>query len=132
MKSLNQNLAAINFWCCKWHMKLSSKKTKSMVVSRSLTNALSYCDLTFGGAELEELNSLRILRVILDSKLTFETYLVKLFQWQPGVWVSCAKEARYLIIHVCSRAVSMHMFCSAWSIVPRADVVYGVSFGVAG
>ena len=31
-------------------------------------------DLTVGGAELEELKSLRILGVTLDSKLTFDTH----------------------------------------------------------
>ena len=56
-------------------MRLNSKKTISMVVSRSRTIAPSYCDLTLGGAKLEELKSLRILRVTLGSKLTFEIHL---------------------------------------------------------
>ena len=54
-----------------------SQKTKFMVVSRSLTYAPGYGDLIFGGAELEELKSLRILGATFDSKLTFETHLRK-------------------------------------------------------
>ena len=54
-------------------MRLNTKKTKSMVVSRSLILAPGYGDLTVGGAEIEELKSLCILGVTLDSKLTFET-----------------------------------------------------------
>ena len=33
LKSLNQDLAAINSWCLKWRMRLNSKITKYMVVS---------------------------------------------------------------------------------------------------
>ena len=42
MDSLNQDLAAINSWCLKWHMRLSPKKTKPMMVSRSQTIAPGY------------------------------------------------------------------------------------------
>ena len=72
MELLNQDLAASNFWCLKWHMRLNPKKTKSMVVSRSRTSAPGYDDLTLGGAELEKVKSLRILGVVFDSILTFE------------------------------------------------------------
>ena len=74
MKSLNQNLAAINSWCLEWHMMLNPNKTKSMVFSRFRTIASGYGDLTLGGGELEELKSLRILGVTLDSMLTFDTH----------------------------------------------------------
>ena len=56
-------------------MRLNSKKTKSMVINRSRINALGYGDLTPGDADLEEVESLRILGVTLDSKLTLETQL---------------------------------------------------------
>ena len=75
MEPLNQDLATINSWCLKWHIRLNPKKTKSMVVSRSLTIASSYSDFTLGGAQLEEIKSLRVLGITLDSKLTFETHL---------------------------------------------------------
>ena len=51
--SLNQDLAAINSWCLKWHMRLNPKNIKSMMVSRSRTSAPGYGDLNFFGAELE-------------------------------------------------------------------------------
>ena len=54
MNSLNQNFAAINSWCLKWHMRLNPKKTRSMLVSRSRTIAPGYGDLTLIGAEFEE------------------------------------------------------------------------------
>ena len=58
-------------------MRLSLKKTKSMVVSQSRTVAPGYGDLTLGGVELEEVKSLRILVLTLDCKLTFEIPLCK-------------------------------------------------------
>ena len=63
MESLNKNLAEINFYCWMWHMRLNLKKAKCIVLSQSRTIAPGYGDLTHGGAELEEENSLRILRV---------------------------------------------------------------------
>ena len=70
MESLNQDLAAINSWCLKWHMRQNRTKTKPMLISWSRVSALGYDDLTLGGAELEEVKSLRILRVTFYSKLT--------------------------------------------------------------
>ena len=58
MESLDQDLATINSWRLKWHTRLNPKKTKSMVLSRSRTSALSYGNLTLGGVKLEELKSL--------------------------------------------------------------------------
>ena len=76
MEWLNEDfIAAINSLCLKWHLRLNPKKTKSMVVSRSRTIAPCYGNLTLDGAELEELTSLHIPGVTLDSKLTFETHL---------------------------------------------------------
>ena len=75
MESLDQGLAAINYWCLKWHMRLNPENTKSMVVSRSRTIDSGYDDHTLGGAKLEEVKSLRILMVTLDSMLKFETHL---------------------------------------------------------
>ena len=56
-------------------MRLNPKKTKSMVVSRSRTNAAGYGILTLASAKLEEIKSLYIFGVTLDSKMTFETNL---------------------------------------------------------
>ena len=66
-ESLNQDLAVIDSWCLKWLMRLNPKKTKSIVANQSRTNASGYGDLTLGDAKLEEINSLRILGVTLNS-----------------------------------------------------------------
>ena len=68
-------LAAIYSWCLKWHMRLTPKKTKSMVVSWLRAYAPAYGDLTLGGVELEEVKNLRIFGKIVNSKLTFATHL---------------------------------------------------------
>ena len=52
-------------------MRLNSKKTKSMVVSRSQTYAPGNSNLPVSGAELEEVKSLRVLGKTFDSKSTF-------------------------------------------------------------
>ena len=104
-----QDLEAINSWCLKWHMRLNPKKTESIVINRSRTSAPGYGELTLGGAELEEVKSLRILGVTFDPKLTFEMWCRR----QPGILGSCAEQENYLIVHVCSRVISMHMLCPA-------------------
>ena len=45
-----------------------------MVLSRSLTSAPGYDDHTLGGAELEEIKSLRVLEVTFDSEVAFEMF----------------------------------------------------------
>ena len=77
MESLNQNLTANDSWCLKWYMymRLNHRKLKFMVVSWSRINALGYGDLIIDGADLEEVKTLRVLGVTLDSKLTFEAHL---------------------------------------------------------
>ena len=59
-------------------MRLYPKKKKSMVVSRSRISDPCYGDLTLGGAELEEVQILRIRKVTLDSMLSFENHLRKI------------------------------------------------------
>ena len=73
MEALNQDLAAIDFWSLKWHMRLIPKKMKSMEISQSRSIAPCYGDLTLCGADPEKVKTLRILGVALDSKLTFKT-----------------------------------------------------------
>ena len=54
MESMNQDLAEINSWCLKWHVRLNPKKTNYMVVSWFQTSAPGCGDHTLDGAELEE------------------------------------------------------------------------------
>ena len=127
MGLLKKNLEVIEFWCLRWHLRLNLKNTKSMGVSRSRTDAPGYGILTLGGTELEEVKSLRILGVTLDSKLTFEAHLRE-------VVLKAARSVEhksYLIVLVCPRAVSMHMSCPSWSIEPCVDIVCGISFEFA-
>ena len=68
-----------------------TKKTKSMIVTRSRTIAPGYCDLTLGATELEEVKSLRIFGVTLDSKLTFETHVREIVSKAARSMGSCAE-----------------------------------------
>ena len=83
-----QNLAAIYSLCFKWHMRLTPEKTKSVGASRSRTYAPDYDDFTLEGAELEEVKSLRVLRITIDYKLKFDTHLREIVSkaaWSFGV-----------------------------------------------
>ena len=56
-------------------MKINPRKVKSILVSRPRTYAPDYGELTIDGEEREEVRSLRILGITIDSKLTFQTPL---------------------------------------------------------
>ena len=71
-ESLIRNLGRISEWCDLWGMKLDASKTKTMIVSRSLTIYPQSPPLTIGGTVLKESDDLVILGVIFDSKMTFE------------------------------------------------------------
>ena len=59
-------------------MSLKPKKTMSIAVSRSRTYTSSYGDLTLGGAEFDEVKSLRILGATFYSNLTLRLICAKL------------------------------------------------------
>ena len=81
------------------------------MVSRSRTCAPGYGDLTLGGAEVEEVNDLRILGVTFDFKLTFEMHLRETVSKAASNLGPCAEQESYLIVHMCSRALTIHEFC---------------------
>ena len=83
-----------------------------MAGSRSRTYAPSCGEITLGGAELEAVKSLRILGISLDSKLTFKTHLREVVSKAARSLGVVSRAGKYLIVHVCSRAFSMHMFFS--------------------
>ena len=56
-------------------MKLNAIKTKTMIVSRSLTMHPQSPPLTIGGTVLKESDDLAILGVTFNSKMTFEKHL---------------------------------------------------------
>ena len=74
-ESLIRDLGRVSEWCDLWGMKLNASKTKTMIVSRSLTMHPQSQPLTILGTVLEESDDLVILGVTFDSKMTFEKHL---------------------------------------------------------
>ena len=70
--SLNDDLAVISDWCSRWGMLVNPSKTRGMLISRSRTVEPLFPDLLIDGSVVEMVSELKILGVILDSKLTFE------------------------------------------------------------
>ena len=70
-ESLIRDLGRVSEWCDLLGMKLNASKTKTMIVSRSLTVHPQSPPLTIGGTVLKESGDLVILGVTFDSKKTF-------------------------------------------------------------
>ena len=70
--SLNEDLAVISDWCSRWGMLVNPSKTRGMLISRSRTVEPLFPDLMIDGSVVEMVSELKILGVILDSKLMFE------------------------------------------------------------
>ena len=70
--SFNDDLAVVSDWCSSWGMLVNPSKTRGMLISRSRTVELLFPDLVIDGSVVEMVTELKILGVILDSKLTFE------------------------------------------------------------
>ena len=70
--SLNDDLAVISDWCSRWGMMVNPSKTRGMLISSSRTVEPLFPDLVIDGSVVEMILELKILGVILDSKLTFE------------------------------------------------------------
>ena len=70
--SLNDDLAEISDWCSRWDMLVNPSKTRGMLISRSRTVEPLFPDLLIDGSVVEMVSELKILGVILDSKLSFE------------------------------------------------------------
>ena len=72
---LNRDLVKVSEWCDLWGMKLNASKTKTMIVSRSRKLHSQSLLLTIGGTVWKESDDLDILRVTIDTKMTFEMHL---------------------------------------------------------
>ena len=70
--SLNDDFSVISDWCSRWGMLVNPSKTREMLISRSRTVEPLFPDLVIDGSIVEMVSELKILSVILDSKLTFE------------------------------------------------------------
>ena len=73
--SPNDDLERIVQWCEAWGMKLNPKKTQAIIFSRSRTLEPPFPSLVIGNEILVVKDSMEILGVILDSKLTFEKHI---------------------------------------------------------
>ena len=69
---LNDDLAVISDWCSRWGMLVNPSKTRGMLIFRSRTVEPLFPDLLIDGSVVEMVSELKILGVILDSKLSFE------------------------------------------------------------
>ena len=74
-ESLNRDLSRVSEWCNLWGMKLNASKTKTIIVSRSLTMYPQSPSLTIGGTVRKESADSDILGVTFYSKMTFEKHL---------------------------------------------------------
>lgn len=74
-ESLNRDLERISSWCQLWGMKLNAKKTHSIIISRSRTINPPHPLLFIAGEEIKDVDSLRLLGVTFDPKLTFERHI---------------------------------------------------------
>ena len=73
---LTCNLGKVSKHCDLWRMKLNASKTKTLIVSRSLSMHPQSPPSTVGGTVLKESVNLDILGVTFDSKMTFEKHLL--------------------------------------------------------
>ena len=74
-ESLIHYLGRVREWCDLGGIKLNVSKTKTVIVSRSLTMHLQSPPLTISGTALKESEDLIMLAVTFDSKVTFEKHL---------------------------------------------------------
>ena len=74
--TINQQLEYIASWGSKWQVKFAAEKTQAMVISRSSDDINTFQGrLKLGNDTIELSNSLEILGVQFDSKLTFEEHI---------------------------------------------------------
>ena len=65
----------VSEWCDLWGIKLNASKTKTLIISRSLTIHQQAPPLTIGGTVMKESDDLVLFGVTFNSKMTFEKYL---------------------------------------------------------
>ena len=74
-ESLIRDLGRVSEWCDLWGMKLSGRKTKTTIVSRSRPMHPQSHPLIIGGIVLKESDDLVILELTFYLKMTFEKHL---------------------------------------------------------
>ena len=73
--TLNRDLESIADWCDRWSMEVNPSKTKALVISHSRTKYPEFPGLYLNGAPVKVVQELKLLGIILDSKLTFEAQI---------------------------------------------------------
>ena len=62
-------------WCRLWGMELNPSKTKSIIFSRSCTDVPEHPNIMLENTIIENVEALRLLGVIFDPKLTFQSHI---------------------------------------------------------
>ncbi len=69
---MENELDQINSWCCKWRLKISTRKTEVMCFNRGPHTPI---DVKLGGQILTQVRSKRCLGVTVDEQLTFSEHI---------------------------------------------------------
>ena len=77
-ESISSDLEHINRWCQLWGMQLNPSKTSCLIVSRSRTASPAHPQLSLNGHILNNCNTIKLLGITFDSKLTFEEHIRKM------------------------------------------------------
>ena len=73
--SLNRDLELIAAWCDRWGMSVNPSKTKAIIISRSRTAYPVFPRLVLNGTTVKVVQELKLLGIILDCKLTYESQI---------------------------------------------------------
>lgn len=73
--SLNHDLESIAVWCDRWGMEVNPGKTKALIISRSRTIYPVFPGLVLNGVPVDVVPEMKLLGILLDSKLTFESQI---------------------------------------------------------
>ena len=111
---MSRDLVTVSEWCDVWGMKLNAGKTKTMIISRSITmNPLSP-SLTIGRTALKESDDLVILGVTFVSKMNFEKLLrsvsIVAYQWLGILRMSWQVFHDRLLLGRCFRGFVLPVF----------------------
>ena len=105
---LNDDLAKVVDWCERWDMKPNARKFNSLLVSRSRNGLPSHPILYANGYQIQEERHMKVLDVVLDSKLTYEEHLRQVAsraRQKTGILRVC--DTQYAICAICALHVTV-------------------------
>ena len=142
---LNDDIAKVVDWCERWDMKLNQRKSKSLLVSRSRSELPPHPLLYADGDQIQKERHMKVLCVVLDSKLTYEEHLrqvasrarqktgmvlrkaTRLFACDSAILGRCLRAYVLPLVEYCSpvwRAAETHL--------SLLDRVFNVASGIGG